>query len=870
MTPERWQDVERIFQAALDRDPSARAAFLDQACAGDAKLRREVVSLLETHERDERFLETPALEKVARALAGEPAQLRAGQRMGSYELVSPLGAGGMGEVWRAFDPALKRQVAIKVVPSQYARDPERLWRFEQEARAAGKLNHPNILTVYAIGEEGGSPYLVTELLEGATLRQRLASGALPEKKALEYAMQVAKGLAAAHSKGIVHRDLKPENIFVTDDGQVKILDFGLAKLVQPEPDQTKTESGTVMGSPGYMSPEQVRAQRVDHRSDIFALGTVLYEMLTGRRAFWGDSSVETMNAILKQDPPPLGHVSPLVEQIVRHCLEKGPDERFQSARDLEFQLHLALHPSAPTPMPPPTKTRRRYVGLAITALALLAATAGLTWRLTHRSGRVRAPELTQLTFDSGLTTDPSLSPDGKLVAFASDRAGEGNLDIWMQQIGTGEARRFTQDPADESEPTFSPDGARVAFRSEREGGGIYAVSTVGGDPRLIAARGRRPRFSPDGTHIVYWVGNHFGGAVFTVPAEGGPATPVQPEFFTALAPIWSPDGRHILFVGTRTQQEEMTNAYDWWAAPLQERPAVRTGALRILRAQGIAKDWPSLVAPAEWLDDRVLFSARAGSNSNLWRLTVPLRTRQATGLPERMTFGTSLEDKPAGGREGRFVFSSLTAHLNIWSLAIDANRGKVTGEPQKLTHATFDAHTSLSADGKKLVFISNRSGNRDVWLKDLITGKETALTATPVDEQQPDITADGTRIYYGIMSQSKTPEVRIGGAWRLYTLGVGPTGSPGVPDEVCEDCGRPWDWSPDGTRILFLGGTGPFTLSVLHIATRQKAGIVEHPKYNVARARFSPDGRWISFAAFADRPGPSFIAVIPSDGASED
>jgi serine/threonine protein kinase len=325
MTPERWQKVERIYQAALDHDPSARSAFLDQSCAGDVELRREVVSLLEAHKPDDPFLESPAVEVAARALADEAPRLARGQRLGSYELIAPLGAGGMGEVWRALDPALNRQVAIKILPSQYSHDPERLRRFEQEARAAGMLNHPNVLAIYTIGREEGSPYLVTELLEGATLRQRLTGGAIPEGKAVEYAGQIGQGLAAAHDKGIVHRDLKPENIFITRDGRVKILDFGLARLVQPGPEQqnqvqTETAPGMVLGTPAYMSPEQVQGQTADHRSDIFALGAVLYEMLAGRRAFLGDTSVETMNAILKQDPPPIAQVSPQLEQIVRHCL----------------------------------------------------------------------------------------------------------------------------------------------------------------------------------------------------------------------------------------------------------------------------------------------------------------------------------------------------------------------------------------------------------------------------------------------------------------------------------------------------------------------------------------------------------------------
>jgi len=287
--------------------------------------------------------------------------IAAGARLGPYEIVAPLGAGGMGEVYRARDTRLGREVAVKILPASFSEDADRLRRFEGEARAASALNHPNILTIHDFGSEGAAPYVVSELLEGETLREKLAGGRLPVRKALDYAAQIARGLAAAHEKGIVHRDLKPENLFVTRDGRVKILDFGLAKLTHPEragtpltevPTETRgTEPGVVMGTVGYMSPEQVRGQAADPRSDLFSFGAVLYEMVTGERVFRGATAVETMNAILKEDPPELSKgladVPPSLDRMVRHCLEKSPQERFQSARDVAFDLEtLSTAPSA--------------------------------------------------------------------------------------------------------------------------------------------------------------------------------------------------------------------------------------------------------------------------------------------------------------------------------------------------------------------------------------------------------------------------------------------------------------------------------------------------------------------------------------------
>ncbi len=348
--------------------------------------------------------------------------LSSGDRLGPYEVLAPLGAGGMGEVYRARDTRLHREVAIKVLPSSFSQDPDRLRRFEQEARAASALNHPGILTIHDFGAHDSTPYVVSELLEGGTLRERLAAGALAPRKAVEYGVQIANGLAAAHEKGIIHRDLKPENVFVTEDGRVKILDFGLAKLTRPELDRgatnalteaAGTEPGVVMGTVGYMSPEQVRGQPADRRSDLFAFGTLLFEMLTGRRAFRGDTAVETMNAILKEEPAEVSatarSVSPALERIVRRCLEKSPSERFQSARDLAFALTEASGSWAVATLVPPPG-RRHALALAVSA-AILAAVVliwnigGLRDRFRYEASPARIQSLAVLPLDN-LSRDP--------------------------------------------------------------------------------------------------------------------------------------------------------------------------------------------------------------------------------------------------------------------------------------------------------------------------------------------------------------------------------------------------------------------------------------------------------------------------------
>ena len=342
MKPEPWHEIHKLLDAVLELAPDARPAFLAKACASDPDLLKEVESLLAAHEHaGSTFLEEPAVPVVA---------LRPGAKLGTYAIVKMVGAGGMGEVYRARDTVLGRELAIKILPPIFSRDADRLHRFEQEARAAAAPNHPNILSIHQLGTHAGAPYLVSEFLEGETLRSRLERGGLPASTAVDYTLQLVNGLAAAHERGIVHRDLKPENVFLASNGLVKILDFGLAKLSRPEefgsPEAMTQGSGTVpgivMGTIGYMSPEQVRGLQVDHRSDIFALGAILFEMLSARRAFQGNTPVDTLTAILMHDPPSLTgtnpNVTPPLDRTIRRCLEKDPKERFQSAKEVGFAL----------------------------------------------------------------------------------------------------------------------------------------------------------------------------------------------------------------------------------------------------------------------------------------------------------------------------------------------------------------------------------------------------------------------------------------------------------------------------------------------------------------------------------------------------
>ncbi len=449
----------------------------------------------------------------------------AGTRLGPYEIVAPLGAGGMGEVYRARDNRLKREVAVKVLPASFSTDAERLRRFELEAEATGQLNHPNILAVYDVGTHEGSPYVVSELLEGETLRARLAGGPLPVRRALEYARAIATGLAAAHEKGIVHRDLKPENVFVTSDGRIKILDFGLAKLTQPESSshpQTNlptaplgTEPGVVMGTAGYMSPEQVRAIAVDPRSDLFSFGAILFEMLSGRRAFQGDSAIETMNAILKEEPPELAgsgrNVPPAIDRIVRHCLEKNPAMRFQSARDLAFGLEaLSDVGSAPAAaiVPPRRRTFILFAAAAVAALTL----AGIAY-VALRPKAAAQPTFQRLTYRLGTLLTGRFAPDGQTIVYSASWDGR-PFQLFSTIPGGAESRSLGLPSATVS--GISQKGLMAVILGPAGPnllGTLALVPLGGGAPRPILENVGAASFAPDGENLAAVVAGGGGARV---------------------------------------------------------------------------------------------------------------------------------------------------------------------------------------------------------------------------------------------------------------------------------------------------------------------------------------------------------------------
>jgi Tol biopolymer transport system component len=840
MRAERWKQVEDLFEAAQKQPPDRRAEFLRQAYPGDPELCAEVESLLKAAESRDPLLDGSPLSSVTE----RPPALKPGDKLGNFEIVALIGRGGMGEVYRARDPRLKRDVAIKTLPSGFASDRDRIARFEREARAASALNHPNIVSVHDIGTEGGVSFIVSELVDGETLARLIQRGPLPLRKLVEVSTLIADGLAAAHAAGVIHRDLKPGNIMLTRDGRAKILDFGLARqshaLGVDSTTMDESHPGVIMGTPGYMSPEQVRGEPTDARSDLFSLGVILYEMASGKPAFRGTSSVEVMNSILKDEPPELPPASPpALDRIVRRCIEKQPARRFQSAADLGF----ALQSLSPSPKREERPKRRAWMKWAV--LAASAVTVGAVYWLVVRQPRASAPpetNLRRLTNDVRLATSADISADGKLVAYVS------NGDIWVQQVDGGGLIRITHDPTGADDPAFSPDGAQIAFRSEREGGGIFIAPALGGEPRELVPQGRRPRFSPDGRWLMYWTGPAVRAQgsgsremkLFVLPLSGGTATQIAAGCgLMERTPIWSPDGNRILFVGSCDSYVPTA-----WVSSLDGKDLKSNHDLYNL--------WPTIHVNAvigQWIADppRVLIRQGVGNADYVTAVPVSTDGTRVTGPSQRLASFTDGIARISAALNGRMVVSASAVVDHIWGLPIDG-KGQATGEPKQLTDGPASQNEpSLSRDGERLAFHSNRWGTTGTRLlyRDLATGRETELSTDGYRSLGPIFSPDST----GIVCRRYATRERLQDS--IYYVPL----SGGMSKKIWDKSfwSRVWDWSPNGKTLLFYtsdeGTTFSGAIRQLDLDSLSVTMFLDDPEFELWQGHFSHDGRWVTFNA---------------------
>ncbi|HEY3170129.1 MAG TPA: protein kinase, partial [Thermoanaerobaculia bacterium] len=778
--------------------------------------------------------------------------------MGPYEIVAPLGAGGMGEVYRARDPRLGRDVAVKVLPASFSNDPDRLRRFEQEARAAGVLNHPNVTAVYDIGTVEGSPYVVSELLEGETLRSRLAGGALSPRRAIDYAIQIAHGLAAAHGKGIVHRDLKPENLFVTKDGRVKILDFGLAKLTQPEsagpqtnlPTETAgTEPGVMLGTLGYMAPEQVRGKPADARSDIFAFGAILYEMLSGKRAFHRDTAADTMSAILREEPEDLSstnrQVPAALDRIIHHCLEKDPEARFHSAHDLAFQLQFpATGETSGIAAAPSPKRRTPPALLAMGAITLVLA-AAVAALLLRRPASTRAlrPVRFSVPIPPGTIYSPgdisrglSISPDGTRLVVEAISNGRRRLFV----------RSFDSEKFTELEGTigasahfWSPDSRFIAFFAD---GKLKKIPAAGGPAEELcpAPYDWVGTWGRDGTILFSQIPPSEPG-IFRVSDRGGEPVRVlgvDPSDPVALLwPEFLPDGRHFLFQAL---------------SPTGKMRELRVGSLDSRDVRSITQ----LASRFEYAEPGYLVYVR---DNALFAQPFDAKKAALSGEPTLVA-----EDVHHFFGPGHAAFSVSQAGVIAYQAAktpvrlvwLD-RRGKelgVLGQP-----AVVD-FVRISPSGNRIAanVEDSRFGTFDLWVFEAASGASTRLTSGQIDESAPVWTPDGARLLF--RRDDKGPP----------DIAQMVVGSPGSERALLIEPGvqQPEDVSRDGRRLVYLqdaATTADIWLMSLDGDPRLKPWL--RSPFNERNPRFSPDGRWIAYDS--DESGTREIYVALTDGAGE-
>jgi serine/threonine protein kinase len=780
--------------------------------------------------------------------------LPSGARLGPYEVLAPLGSGGMGEVYRARDTRLGRDVAIKVLPDALRRDPDRSRRFEQEARAASALNHPNLLAVLDVGSHDGVPFVVSELLEGETLRERLRVGGLTPAKAVEYAVPIALGLAAAHERGITHRDLKPENLFLTRDGRVKILDFGLAKLHEPAtraeggsqvptfPDGT--EPGAILGTVGYMSPEQVRGLSADHRSDIFSFGAVLYEMLSKRRAFAGESSPEVMTAILKEDPPELAssvrNLSPALGRIVRRCLEKRPEDRFHSAHDLALALEAISMPSEGMPDARPERRRaggaRPWIALTTTLATLIALLTG--WLSLRPSGvDLSRYRFTPFATDAEMEEEGAWSPDGRSIAYL--KVLHGCEQVFVRSLDADSPVQVTRGSNGAEAPFWSPDSSRIWFLSE---GGIWSVGRAGGEPELVKKEEvDAAALSPDGRTLATWRTTTSGSTTKGSVWLSSPPT-AEPREYTpapfAVSGAWnpqflrfSPDGRRILVAF------DSPDGVAVWLLPFPDGPGARDKPRPIFTTNPRWQGTPGF----SWMPDSrhvvMAFKETAGSPSRLWMAD----TRSETLVP--LAADVTDESQPDVSPDGsKLVFTSGWVDHDLVEVPLDGSA------PRNFLATSRNEHSAAWVPGAaRFVYMTDRSGQEEIrirsraedWDRLVVSARDFPRDATSL-LRAPVVSPDGGQLAY---------DRRSGGGHLAIWLSPVTGGAPARLTQVAMEHYSP-AWSPDGKWLAFHLWDG----SVEKLA-RSRVGSSEPPQTLVeddvgsAIPAWSPRGEWIAYAS---------------------
>ena len=913
MTPERWQRAKQIFQSALERAPRERSGYLASACGDDRDLRAEVESLIAAHEKSGEFIDSPAYAAAAEMVIKDTAELKAGQTVSAYEIISFISRGGMGDVYLAQDRRLNRKVALKLLPASFTRDHERLRRFEQEARAASALNHPNIITIFEILKTKTTHAIATEFVDGETLRQRLSHSPLTLSESLHVAIQVADALSAAHQVGIIHRDIKPENIMLRPDGYVKVLDFGLAKLSEEPPSippdeaptrQVRTGSGVVIGTAAYMSPEQARGKQVDVRSDIFSLGAVIYEMVTRDKPFPGETPSDVLAAVLKTDPPLLSQVAPStppeLTRIVNKALRKDREQRYQSTKDLlidlkslkeELDFQSKLNRSAS-----PHKTEepvigaqrslgqaeaktseiktavstithsvgleiRRHKALTVLAAAVVMAVVAGALFLVYKFIKAGSPQTneavqilrnTQITFSGGLAYDPSISPDGNSVAYSSDQSGK--FEIYVNQLAPGGREiQLTSNGQQNFLPAWSSDGQRIAYVSR--GHGIWIVPALGGVPKQLTEFGSWPAWSRDGAFIAFQSGQENAlppSTIWIVSSGGGvPKQITQPgnPLGGHGTPSWAPDGARIVFAAI----DYLSSAL--WTVGVNGNDLKRIGSLDL-------RPNPDNGAIYSADGRSIYFSGYAGPHTNYGIVGIRvLPNGDAVGEPKLiMGFpGKGIRHLSITPDGKKLAYASIDILSTLTALPMSPVSNEPAGPPAQLSNDRSQRHVlpTFSPDGKKIAFGQWREGSgADVWLLDPDGKNLTQVTTDPAIDNVPNWFPEGDRLEF-ISNRS--------GQFTAWSISLA-SGKENLLVDLGPGVGGYARMSPDGKQIAFNSvRSGTINVWIKTIDGGEPKQLT-FDKEMMGFPCWSPDGKTLAMEV---KRGPNdYLAIVPSDGGS--
>lgn len=806
MDPDLWKKVDALLDQALTQPPDKREAFVVAASKDNVELRDEVLSLLKAQKQAANFMERSAMRVAAESLVQDPNLTTSfsliGKQLANYRIERLLGAGGMGEVYLARDNKLDRLVALKILPWHFVADTERSIRFQREARALSALNHPNLVTIFEVGEADGIHFIAMEFVEGQTLsslRERLGL-----REGLALVAQVAEALAAAHQAGIVHRDIKPENVMVRPDGYAKVLDFGLVKLneVAAGDDAVSTQVGVAMGTLAYMSPEQASGEPVDHRTDIWSLGVLLYELVARCKPFKAETRQATINAILSSDPKAAtaidGSLPSDVDLILNKALEKDRELRYQTASDFRADIRRLLrmidsaatisNPRAATG-PLPRVARRSWFWPVAIVVTLICAAIPLGWYFTKAKTTApnwsRASHL-QLTNQPGTEFFPTLAPDGEDFVFASET--EGNFDLFLQRVGGKNARLLTPNtPSDEYEASYSPDGKRIAFFSNREPEGVYVMEATGENVRPLIPRCHHPAWAPNGKEIVCSkVGHSLPSTRNINPSSlliadvetGAQRTLCQND---AMQPSWSPNGSRIAF---------------WFNPPSSGRSEIATiskagGEIAIVTSDA-ATNWNPIWSP----DGNFLyFASDRGGNMSFWRVPINEETGKVLGEPEAVstpaTFNRHMNFSQSGKR---LIYVQTDRRANIQAVKFDRELGKIIGQPFSITRGDNRVvRPELSPDGSRYVMRLLRGTQEDIVLVQNDGTNWRDLTNDKFFDRYPRWSPDGKRIAF---TSDRS------GRYEIWTIDADGTNLRQRTFDSTGDTTLPL-WSPDGTRLLF-------------------------------------------------------------------